>query len=397
MKHNLRNALMLLLPIIAVACGSPAAPTTAPVAATAVPVAATVAPAATAKPADTAAPAATAKPADTAAPAATAAATATAATATAAGAIDKTGWPAQFTLGLFGSDDAEKVLKNAESLRLRLEKALGIPVKMFTGTSYTAVIEAMRAKRVDAMEVGPFSYTLAVQEAGAEAIAVNISPSLKPTDTAKYDDKLTPYYYSIIFTKKGSGIATLADLKGKGFNFVDPASTSGHLMPKTYLVNHGIDPDKDLKAVFAGSHPTSVLSVWNGKAPAGATYEDNMYALQDNGQVDFCGFPTKHVRPSEADIKAVFDKCPDGKLAVLAFTDAIPNTPFAVRPDLPASMKKAIKDTLLSIKDDPEMVAAYRQWYVDPSVALGLKSLDQFYDPLRDIAKILNLDLKKMK
>jgi phosphonate transport system substrate-binding protein len=382
MKHNLRNALLLILPIIAVACGSAATPTSAPTA--------TVAPVATAVPAEasptvvaSAAPAAT----DTAAPSATAAATATTQTAS----VDKTGWPTEFKIGLFASDDAQKVLNNSEPIRNYLEKALGIPVKVTTGTSYSAVIEAMRAKRVDAMEVGPLAYVLASKEANAQALAVAVAPVVKEGITVTYDSKLIPYYYSVIFTKKGSGIKTLADLKGKGFNFVDPASTSGHMMPKSYLINNGINPDTDLKAVFAGSHPTSVLSVWNGKAPAGATYEDNLYQLAADKQIDFCAFDKPHTRPTDDEIKARYDACPDGSIVVLAFTDPIPQTPFAVRGDLPESFKQAVTDALMGIKDNPEMIASYHQWYVNPAQSLGLKSLDNLYDGLRDVAKNLNI------
>jgi phosphonate transport system substrate-binding protein len=309
----------------------------------------------------------------------------------------KAGWPKEFIVGFFAGDDPNKVLESNEPLRAHLEKSLGIPVKSVTGTSYSAVIEAMRNKKADAMEVGPFSYTLAVQEANAEALAAGIS--VAKGKEAKYDASIPPYYYSLIFTMKGSGIKTIADLKGKDFNFVDPASTSGHLMPKTYLIKSGIDPDKDMKTVFAGSHPTSVISVWNKKAAAGATYEQNLFDLVANNQVEACLWPDKEINKKRTaeEIKAVYDACPDGKLVIIGMTDPIPNTPFAVRADLPASFKMEVKNALLSVKDKPELITAYRGWYVDPSVSLKLANLDAFYNPLRDIAKLLNLDLKAMK
>jgi len=142
-----------------------------------------------------------------------------------------------------------------------------------------------------------------------------------------------------------------------------------------------------------------VLSVWNGKAAAGATYETNLYDLRANNQIEFCNFsdetPNKFRKPEE--IKAVYDACPNGKIAMIAMTDPIPSTPFAIRSNLPESFKAAVKKALLEIKDNPELIASYRQWYVDPSVELKLTHLDAFYNPLRDIAKLLNLDLKAMK
>jgi phosphonate transport system substrate-binding protein len=308
----------------------------------------------------------------------------------------RAGWPKTFRVGFFGGDDAEQVLRDNEPMKQYFEQRLGIPVEMFTGTSYGAVIEAMRADRVDAMLVGPFSYVLAVQEAKAEALAVEVSSSAKPP---VYDPSIAPYYISVVFTKKGSGVNTLEDLRGKGFNFVDPASTSGHLAPKALLIKKGLNPDKDMRTVFAGTHPTSVISVWNDKAPAGGTYEGNLKRLADSGQVEWCPYSDGAVDKvrTEAEIKAVFDACPNGKIAVLAQTDPIPNTPFAVRQELPATFKAEVKKALLEIKDQPEMIAKTGgSWYVDPSQDLKLNSLDQFYNPLRDIAQLLNLNLKEL-
>jgi ABC-type phosphate/phosphonate transport system substrate-binding protein len=67
-----------------------------------------------------------------------------------------------------------------------------------------------------------------------------------------------------------------------------------------------------------------------------------------------------------------------------------------VRSTLPDSFKQAVKDALLAIKDSDELVTSLQSWYVDPSAEMGLESLDQYYNSLRDIAKLLNLDLKEL-
>lgn len=307
-------------------------------------------------------------------------------------------WPEQLTIGFFGGDDATETLENNEPFADYLSEYLDMPVEMFTGTSYTAVIEAMRAGRVDAMEVGPFSYVLAVQEAGAEAMGVGV---YSRAEVPVYDEALQPYYYSVIFTKKGSGIASFEDLKGTGFNFVDPASTSGHLMPRTTLIKNGVDPDdpgNDMTTVFAGSHPTSVISVWNDKADAGATYESNLYRLRDEDQIEFCGFDDDQtgILRSEEEIAEVYDACPEGNMVIIGYSDPIPSTPFAVSSELPFSLKNEIRDALMDIKDEPELIESIGHWYVDPSSELGLSALDKFYNPLRDIATLLDLDLQEL-
>lgn len=308
---------------------------------------------------------------------------------------DKADWPETFHVGFFAGDDAEKTLKDNEPFRLYMEEKLGIPVELFTGTSYSAVIEAMRADRVEGMLVGPFAYVLAVQEAQAEALAISIGLE---GDATTFDPNAPTHYYSVLFTKKGSGIATMEDLKGKDFAFVDPASTSGHLAPKTLLIKNNVNPDVDMKTVFAGSHPSAVLAVWNDQAPAGATFENNLYTLAKEGQIEFCGFEDGKtaVKRTPEEIKAVYDACPDGQLAIIAFSEEIPSTPFAVRTTLPDSFKTAVKDALLAIQESDELITELAGWYVDPSVDMGLESLDQYYNSLRDIAKLLNLDLKEL-
>ncbi len=309
----------------------------------------------------------------------------------------KAGWPKEFVLGYFGGDDAEAVLKRQDPFKKHLEAKLGMPVKLFTGTSYGAVIEAMRADRVDAMLVGPFAYVLAVQEAQAEALGTYVSCPASVKECV-YDAKSLPSYQSVVFTKKGSGITKLEDFKGKGFNFVDPASASGHLAPKTLLIKRGFDPDKEFKTVFAGSHPTSVLSVWNGKAPGGATNEGNLLTLIASKQIEACMWADGEIgKPrTQEEIRKTFDACPDGKIAILDVTDPIPGTAFGIRQEMPETFKKAVKDALLSMKDQPELVGTLRYWYVDPHESLGLKTLDAFYNPLRDIAKLLKLNLKEL-
>ncbi len=310
------------------------------------------------------------------------------------------GWPDVLRLGYFGGDDAEEVLNDVEPHRLYLEEQLGIPVEIFTGTSYGAVIEAMRAERVDGMQVGPFSYVLAVQEANAEAIAVGVSCS-SSVEVCVYNPDAQPHSFSVIMVKKGNGIETIEDLRGADFAFVDPASTSGHLAPKTLLIQGGIDPDTEMNTVFAGSHPAAAIALQNDNVVAAATHEGNLLNLINEGQVDGCfyedGIPNRATPRTAEEIQATYDACEDGKVVIIAQTDPIPSTPFAVRSSLPDTLKDALREIYLGIKDDPEQVETSRRWYVDPSEELGLETLDQYYNALRDIARLLDLDLRELE
>jgi ABC-type phosphate/phosphonate transport system substrate-binding protein len=73
---------------------------------------------------------------------------------------------------------------------------------------------------------------------------------------------------------------------------------------------------------------------------------------------------------------------------------SIPGTPFALRRDLPEDLKATIRTSLLATSDDPVFIRAARRWYVDPSELLGLPDIFAYYDGMRDLARLLGLDLR---
>ncbi len=314
---------------------------------------------------------------------------------------DRTGWPETFIIGVYPGDNVEEAIAANEPLAEYLEDRLGVRTVIITGTSYNAVIEAMRAGRADAFEVGPFSYTLAAQVANAEALVVANYTNVVNMETI-------PGYYSVLFTRKGSGITSIADLAGKTFAFTDPASTSGYLVPATDVMNAmGFDSKDQLdtffgQATFAGNHASSVLSVANGTTDAGATFDDNLVIQVNEAGIKICGVPEGadnasnifHSALTQEEIMAIYDECPEGDVAVFHQSPLIPQTPFALRADLPQSFKDAVKAALLDIANDQALVEKLERFYIDPTVIdPSLENVDTLYDPLRVIAEKLDLDL----
>jgi phosphonate transport system substrate-binding protein len=308
----------------------------------------------------------------------------------------RSGWPNElrFAMALAPENETEASWLS-DPFVVRLQQATGLPIKFFKVTSFSSVVEAMRARRIDGMQVGIFSYLLAEKEAGAEATAVYVTSYSVP---AVYDARLRPGYNGIILVKKGKGISSLADLKGRTLVMGDPAGTSDHLVPKTEWIKAGLVPDKDVKTRFAGNHAAAVVALWNDSADAAATADSAMRRIAASGLAEYCGFPDAEFGQahSPAEIKAVFDACPDGKLVAIHYAP-IPGTPFALRVDLPADLKAIIKNSLLETPHDPAFVAAARRWYVDPSVELKLPNLLAYYDSMREMAKLLDLDLTRLK
>ena len=139
-----------------------------------------------------------------------------------------------------------------------LEKKLGMKVEFTPVSDYPAAVEALVNKKVDLVWFGGFTHVQAQLRSGGKIIAI----AQREEDTK---------FQSVFITKTDSGIKTLADLKGKQVSFGSQSSTSGHLMPRSFLLQANINPEKDFKRVaYSGAHDATIASVVGGKVDAAA-------------------------------------------------------------------------------------------------------------------------------
>jgi phosphonate transport system substrate-binding protein len=188
-------------------------------------------------------------------------------------------------MGLIPAENNEEIKKTFEPMRAYLEKKLNRKVKMYTATDYSSIIEAMKKKRVDIAFFGPLSYVLAEQEAGAEAFAVGVEGNRKT-------------YKSAFVVPGNSPIKSIQDLQGKSVAFVDPASTSGSLVP-SYLIKKatGKMPQEFFgKLTYAGSHDAVELAVKNRSVDAGADNDITYASMIQKGLItpESNRFPARH-------------------------------------------------------------------------------------------------------
>ena len=144
-----------------------------------------------------------------------------------------------------------------EPLGKYLEKAVGMKVEFTPVTDYAATVEALAAGKIDLVWYGGFTFVQAHIRTKGTAI---------PLVQREEDEK----FRSVFITRADSGINKLADLKGKNFAFGSVSSTSGHLMPRSFMLKEGINPDKDMRIAFSGAHDATALQVAGGKVEAGA-------------------------------------------------------------------------------------------------------------------------------
>ena len=94
----------------------------------------------------------------------------------------------------------------------------------------------------------------------------------------------------------------LTDLTGRTLTFGSESSTSGHLMPRHFLTEAGIDPDEDLAAVnYSGSHDATWQLVEDGVWDAGALNLTVWQRAVREGQVDTTAVRVLTVSPAYYD------------------------------------------------------------------------------------------------
>ena len=137
-----------------------------------------------------------------------------------------------------------------------LESEIGLKVEFTPVSDYAAVVEALASKKLDMAWLGGFTFVQARLRTG------NANPIIQREEDRVFTSKF--------IANAASGINSLGDLKGRNFSFGSVSSTSGHLMPRYFLQQNKLNPEKDFKRVaYSGAHDATALQVEAGKVEAG--------------------------------------------------------------------------------------------------------------------------------
>ena len=164
---------------------------------------------------------------------------------------------AVFKITAIPDESPTELARKATPLVKYLEQQLGMKVEFIPVSDYAAAVEALVNKQVDMAWYGGFTFVQASLRSGGKVI-----PLVQREEDTKFRS---------VFITSDPSILSLADLKGKTVSFGSQSSTSGHLMPRSVLLQANIDPDKDFKRVaYSGAHDATIAAVASGKVDAGA-------------------------------------------------------------------------------------------------------------------------------
>lgn len=194
-----------------------------------------------------------------------------------------------------------------------LRKETGLDVQFTPVTDYAAVVEGLAAGKIDLAWLGGFTFVQAKLRTQGQA---------QPIVQRAEDEKFT----SKFIVPQDSPAKALADLKGRTFAFGAPSSTSGSLMPRYFLLQAGIVPERDFKAVaYSGAHDATVAFVAAGRAEAGVLNASVWNKLVEGAN------------PNAARVR------------VLATTPAYYDYNWTVRPGLDPALTKKLADAFLKL------------------------------------------------
>jgi phosphonate transport system substrate-binding protein len=223
--------------------------------------------------------------------------------------------------GIISTESQQNLKTTWDPLLSDMKKKTGLDVKAFFASDYAGVIEAMRFNKVQVAWYGNKSAMEAVDRAEGEVFVQSVPKNGEPG------------YWSVVIVPKDSKIQTIDDVlkcdQSINFGLGDPNSTSGYLVPMTFVFGaRGIDPKKCFKNVTNANHETNAMAVANKQVDAAANNTENMALIKQNKPDAF------------ANIREIWR------------SPLIPSDPIVWRKDLPDATKTKIRDFFMTYGTD---------------------------------------------
>ena len=263
--------------------------------------------------------------------------------------------PKVLKFSLVPTQDSVRELGYYKPILDQLSKNTGKKIEFYMPTSYSSVVEALMGKWVDVAVLGPESYVIARKQDPSIEVFATYSRLKNGIQEAG------PGYKAVLITKKGGKFADVPSLKGAVLALVDPASTSGGLVPETVFPKSAGTPALKTyfsKVVYSGGHDLSAISVAEGKVDAAFVASHRFMETVNAGKVKLEDFN------------------------VLWSSPLIPQDPFVYRNTLCDELKGKIAATFLNVDQNEDG----RKYLANVKSEKVVKMSDADYNIVREAA-----------
>ena len=179
----------------------------------------------------------------------------------------------EINFGIISTESQQNLKTTWEPFLAAMEAETGIKVNAFFASDYAGVIEGMRFNKVQVAWYGNKSAMEAVDRTNGEVFAQTV------------DVEGNPGYWSLLVTHVDSPLNSLDDVikcdESLSFGMGDPNSTSGFLVPMTFIfAQNDIDPKQCFKAMTNANHETNLLAAANKQVDVATNNTENLRRLQ---------------------------------------------------------------------------------------------------------------------
>ncbi len=272
----------------------------------------------------------------------------------------------EINFGIISTESSSNLKTTWQPFLDDMEEQTGIKINAFFAPDYAGIIEGMRFDKVQVAWYGNKSAMEAVDRSGGEVFAQTV------------DSDGNPGYWSLLVTHKDSPLESVKDvLKCDGtlnFGIGDPNSTSGFLVPTTYIfAENNVNPSECFKTVRNANHQANALSAANKLVDVAANNTENMRRLEKTDPEAF------------------------KKLKVIWQSPLIPSDPIVWRKDLDDTAKAKIYKFFMTYgrNGSPEEVAEERKVLKELQWAPFKPSSDAQLYPIRVLG--FNKDILKIR
>ena len=231
------------------------------------------------------------------------------------------------------SDEAAETIKGTQPLADYLGARLGdygiAGGEVKIAADFDTMIQWIRDGEVDLYFDSPYPVLVISEQTGAQPILRRFRFGVEE-------------YHSVFFVRADSPIQSLTELNGQIVGFEEEFSTSGFMLPLSYLLQQGFNPvekagpdspvgAEEIGYAFSTADDTTIQWVISGIVPAGVIDNVTFGRLPEETQAE---------------------------LRIIAETDSVPRQMVLVRPGLDEALVTAITNELLATEENDEGLAA---------------------------------------
>lgn len=256
--------------------------------------------------------------------------------------------PETIKIGAIPDQNAADLNRSMEDFARDLGEKTGLNVEYVPSVDYAALVTAFERGEIHLAWFGGLT--------GVQA------RSLVPEAEAFAQRPIDEKFKSVFIAQSDIKIDKLEDLKGKSFTFGSESSTSGHLMPRYFMMEAGVNADTDLDGDpnYSGSHDKTYKLVESGAFQTGALNVSVWEAAVKEGKVDGSKVKVFYTTPEYYDYNWTVNK-------------------------VDAKTKEKLKEAILSMKSEDNQIMELLQ------TDQFIETKNENYEAIEKVAKELKI------